>query len=103
VEAHPSSPLLCLTTCHVFFFTRSLKEAIYKAVHPIICQYVSFREAEVTPQADGTATCNWLLKNGAQDQIDVLTAHWRKVADDKFFLTSASATKKMGRGDEEKV
>ena len=35
----------------------SLKEAIYKAVHPLLCQYVSFQEAEVRTYDDGTGSC----------------------------------------------
>eukprot|EP00535_Pseudo-nitzschia_heimii_P006765 CAMPEP_0197185274 /NCGR_PEP_ID=MMETSP1423-20130617/11595_1 /TAXON_ID=476441 /ORGANISM="Pseudo-nitzschia heimii, Strain UNC1101" /LENGTH=244 /DNA_ID=CAMNT_0042636297 /DNA_START=180 /DNA_END=911 /DNA_ORIENTATION=+ len=37
----------------------SLKEAIYKAAHPLLRQYVGFQEAEVTPYSDGTASCTW--------------------------------------------
>jgi 4'-phosphopantetheinyl transferase EntD len=47
----------------------SLKEAIYKASHPLLRQYVGFQEAEVTPLADGTATCRWLLATGTD-------CHW---------------------------
>lgn len=70
----------------------SLKEAIYKAAHPLLCQYVSFQEAEVTPSTDGTASCTWLLDTTRIDttRIAKLTAHWRKLADGKYFLTSAS-------------
>lgn len=69
----------------------SLKEAIYKAAHPLLCQYVSFQEAEVTPHADGTASCVWLLDDSDADKrIAKLTAHWRRLPDDGYFLTSAS-------------
>jgi phosphopantetheine--protein transferase-like protein len=68
----------------------SLKEAIYKAAHPLINQYVSFQEAEVTPVDDGTATCVWNLKSGAHTKLATATAHWRKV--DKYFLSSACCT-----------
>jgi 4'-phosphopantetheinyl transferase EntD len=73
----------------------SLKEAIYKAAHPLICQYVGFQEAEVTPFADGTATCNWYLDTKADQKISKLTAHWRRIPGDDnskedFFLTTAS-------------
>lgn len=70
----------------------SLKEAIYKAVHPLLCQYIGFQEAEVTPHANGTATCRWFTKSGAHEQLGSLTAHWRRLDDGQFFLTSASAT-----------
>jgi len=76
----------------------SLKEAIYKAAHPLLCQYVSFREAEVTPFADGTASCTWLLDTKADKRIAKLTAHWKKVLDGNFFLTSASVYAKSDEG-----
>jgi 4'-phosphopantetheinyl transferase EntD len=72
----------------------SLKEAIYKAAHPLICQYVGFQEAEVTPAPDGSATCDWFLETKADQRISKLTAHWRRVSGDDddgdFFLTTAS-------------
>eukprot|EP00536_Pseudo-nitzschia_multiseries_P010902 jgi/Psemu1/307727/fgenesh1_kg.350_\ len=68
----------------------SLKEAIYKAAHPLLCQYVGFKEAEVTPFPDGTASCLWLLDNQADRSIAKLTAHWRTIDDGNYFLTSAS-------------
>ena len=68
----------------------SLKEAIYKAVNPLINQYVSFQEAEVTPLEDGTAICVWNLKSGAHTHFSSLTAHWYKL--DDFFLTTARCT-----------
>jgi 4'-phosphopantetheinyl transferase EntD len=78
----------------------SLKEAIYKATHPLICQYVGFQEAEVIPYANGTATCNWFLESGAHERLGNMTAHWRKTDDGKFFLTSASAQLKEGQEDD---
>jgi len=47
----------------------SLKECVYKAMHPIICQWVGFQEAEITPHDDGTATVNLNLKSGAHEQF----------------------------------
>eukprot|EP00980_Cylindrotheca_fusiformis_P008724 scaffold1868_cov193-Cylindrotheca_fusiformis.AAC.9 len=67
----------------------SLKEAIYKAAHPLLCQYVAFKEAEVTPHADGTASCKWFLQSGAHKSIEKMTAHWRRLEDKDLFLTSA--------------
>lgn len=66
----------------------SLKEAFYKAIHPLICQYVGFQEAEVTPHENGTATVRWKLKSGADDRFESVLGHWRRV--DEFFLSSAS-------------
>jgi 4'-phosphopantetheinyl transferase EntD len=69
----------------------SLKEAIYKAAHPLLCQYVNFKDAEVTPSPDGTATCIWFLESGAHENIVDMKAHWQKVDDQDqgYFLTSA--------------
>lgn len=71
----------------------SLKEAIYKAAHPLLRQYVGFQEAEVNPYSDGTASCTWLLDTNANDRIAKLTAHWERR--DKYFLTSASVYSKF--------
>lgn len=70
----------------------SLKEAIYKAAHPLLRQYVGFQEAEVRPYSDGTASCTWLLDSNADNRIAKLTAHWERL--DKYFLTSASVYSK---------
>lgn len=67
----------------------SLKESVYKAIHPIINKYVGFQEGEVTPFDDGTAKVRLNIKGANRAMLNV-TAHWRKV-DDQFFLTSASA------------
>jgi len=67
----------------------SLKESMYKAIHPLICQYVSFMEAEVQPLSDGTAEFLFQLKSGAHRQFGAITSHWRRDGD--FFLSSASA------------
>mmetsp|Transcript_36700 Transcript_36700/g.82563 ORF Transcript_36700/g.82563 Transcript_36700/m.82563 type:complete len:379 (-) Transcript_36700:403-1539(-) len=66
----------------------SLKESAYKAMHPIICEYVSFKEAETTPFTDGMAKVELSLKSGLS-QISI-NASWRVV--DEFFLTSAAAS-----------
>jgi len=67
----------------------SLKESVYKAIHPIVNQYVGFQEGEVTPFDDGTARVRLHFKGADSDSLEV-SAHWRKV-DGRFFLTSASA------------
>jgi 4'-phosphopantetheinyl transferase EntD len=68
----------------------SLKEAIYKATHPLLNQYVGFQEAEVTPLSDGTATVVWNLESGAHTRLGILTAHWQKL--DDYFISSASCS-----------
>jgi len=68
----------------------SLKESVYKAMHPILCQYVGFQEAEITPFPDGTAEVMLNLTSNAHEQLGIVvqSASWKKVGD--FFLTSAS-------------
>jgi 4'-phosphopantetheinyl transferase EntD len=78
----------------------SLKECIYKSVHPLICQYIGFQEAEVTPHSDGTATVTWDLKSGADIQLGEVTAHWQRVEGDEFFLSTSSAVlRRDGAGE----
>ena len=69
----------------------SLKECIYKSVHPLICQYVGFQEAEVTPYSDGTATVSWNLKSGADLRLGEITAHWLRLEGGEYFLSTSSA------------
>eukprot|EP00593_Proboscia_inermis_P006760 CAMPEP_0171303282 /NCGR_PEP_ID=MMETSP0816-20121228/12811_1 /TAXON_ID=420281 /ORGANISM="Proboscia inermis, Strain CCAP1064/1" /LENGTH=361 /DNA_ID=CAMNT_0011782433 /DNA_START=33 /DNA_END=1118 /DNA_ORIENTATION=- len=60
----------------------SLKEAVYKAMHPLINQFVGFQEAEITPHNNGTATVYLNLTSGAHTELldeNSITAHWRKV------------------------
>ena len=71
----------------------SLKESVYKAMHPLICQFVGFQEAEIKPHNDGTATVLLNLKSGQQDRFQEVKAHWRRI-DGDFFLTSSSVTLK---------
>lgn len=71
----------------------SLKESIYKAIHPELSQYVGFQEVEAQPYADGTAHCTINLESGGESALSSVTARWRKVCDNNevFFLTSATS------------
>jgi 4'-phosphopantetheinyl transferase EntD len=66
----------------------SAKEAIYKAMHPLICQYVGFLQAETQPLNDGALKVELNLPSGAHKGFESVSAHWRVVNND-FFLTSA--------------
>ncbi|KAL7532945.1 hypothetical protein ACHAXR_004946 [Thalassiosira sp. AJA248-18] len=68
----------------------SLKESVYKAMHPILCQYVGFQEAEVTPLSNGTAQITLNLTSGDHERLGIVvqSTSWKKI--DDFFLTSAS-------------
>lgn len=72
----------------------SLKEAVYKAMHPLINQYVGFQEAEITPKSDGTASVELNLKSGQHTKLGTITANWRTVLDGQYYLSSASVTLK---------
>jgi 4'-phosphopantetheinyl transferase EntD len=39
----------------------SLKESVYKSIEPELKRYVSYKEVEVQPQFDGTASVTYLL------------------------------------------
>ena len=68
----------------------SLKESVYKAMHPLICQWVGFQEAEIKPHDDGTATVTLNLKSGAHKRFGEVKAHWRRIEGGELFLTSSS-------------
>ena len=72
----------------------SLKEAVYKAMHPLICQYVGFQEAETIPLSDGSAQVLLNLTSGAHHGFESVTANWKAL--DDYFLTSARVRLKPG-------
>lgn len=57
-------------------------------MHPLICQYVGFMEAEVQPLPDGTAAVKFMLKSGVHMQFETVTAHWQRIG--TYFLTTSS-------------
>lgn len=65
------------------------KESLYKAIHPLICQWVGLHEAEMRPLSDGSFDVTWNLESGAHLRLADVTAHWRRQGE--FFLTSGSA------------
>ena len=69
----------------------SLKESVYKAMHPILCEYVGFQEAEITPLPDGTAHVILNLQSGSHERMGIVvrSTSWRRLEDGKFFLTTA--------------
>jgi len=71
----------------------SLKESVYKAMHPLISQFVGFQEAEIKPHNDGTATVYLNLKSGKHEKFAEVKAHWRRI-EGGFFLTSSSVSLK---------
>mmetsp|Transcript_12860 Transcript_12860/g.25728 ORF Transcript_12860/g.25728 Transcript_12860/m.25728 type:complete len:362 (-) Transcript_12860:221-1306(-) len=79
----------------------SLKESVYKALHPLFCSFVGFQEVEVWPLPDGSANVIYNLRDGQERDISCTTAHWRRIGgidgeegDEEFFLTSASVRRK---------
>jgi phosphopantetheine--protein transferase-like protein len=65
----------------------SIKEALYKAMHPLICQYVGFQEAECYPLDDGKVQVHLNLISGAHNAFETVSANWRIM--DDYFLTTA--------------
>ena len=54
----------------------ALKEAVYKAIDPLVHRYVQFTEVELDVAADGTAAVRLLLPEPIVRDLAV-TAHWR--------------------------
>lgn len=75
----------------------SLKESLYKALHPWIFplmmagqkRMVNFSELEVQPRDDGTVQVSFLFQG--DPSLAVVQAHWTKIKymDQEFFLTMA--------------
>ena len=63
-------------------------------MHPLICQYVGFQEAEMTPRSDGSVDVAINLIGGQQKMFGHVSAHWRRLPKEQLFLTSASVTLK---------
>lgn len=61
----------------------SFKEAVYKAIHPILKRSIDFQEVEVFPSVDGAATVNFRLKSGEKYDYK---ASWERYRD-KYWLT----------------
>eukprot|EP00934_Nitzschia_sp_Nitz4_P004685 Nitzschia sp. Nitz4//scaffold58_size112336//99354//100497//NITZ4_004050-RA/size112336-augustus-gene-0.25-mRNA-1//-1//CDS//3329555040//4675//frame0 len=70
----------------------SLKEAVYKAIHPVVNRYVGFQQVEVQPFNDGTATCCWNFPSiwipSSCSSLEI-RLQWRQ--QDSFFLTAATS------------
>ena len=64
----------------------ALKEAIYKAIDPIVERYVRFTEVEVDVHDDGRADVQLLLPEFAERRWSV-DAHWHR--DDRWIVTTA--------------
>ena len=63
----------------------SLKEALYKAIDPLVGRHVAFHEASITPLPDGSASIALALSEN--DGCFAVTAFWTEVED--HFLTTA--------------
>ena len=61
----------------------SLKEAIYKAIHPYLCRSIDFTEIEIDPLPDGSANINFCLKTKETFKYEV---KWQKYRQ-KYWLT----------------
>lgn len=61
----------------------SFKESVFKAIHPYLKRSVGFREVEIEPKEDGTASIIFLLESG---ETFSYVASWRRHSD-KYWLT----------------
>jgi 4'-phosphopantetheinyl transferase EntD len=66
--------------------TFSIKEALYKAINPLIGRYVSFQEATVLPASDGSVVVNLALTK--QEGPFAVEARWSEI--DGHLLTTAA-------------
>jgi enterobactin synthetase component D len=64
----------------------SIKEALYKAINPLIGRYVSFQEASAQPQSDGAVAVTLTLSKG-EGPFDV-ESRWSEI--DGHILTTAA-------------
>jgi len=64
----------------------SIKEALYKAINPLIGRYVSFQEATVLPASDGSVTVRLALAK--QEGPFCVEARWSEI--DGHLLTTAA-------------
>jgi enterobactin synthetase component D len=64
----------------------SIKEALYKAINPLIGRYVSFQEATVLPASDGSVAVNLTLTK--QEGPFHVEARWSEI--DGHLLTTAA-------------
>jgi enterobactin synthetase component D len=64
----------------------SVKEAIYKAIDPLVGRYVSFQEASIVPHPDGAVGVSLFLKD--KEGPFVTEARWMEIAD--HLLTTAT-------------
>lgn len=80
----PEIPVSVKTLLHF-----SLKEALYKALHPHVHTHIGWNEAEVFPKPDGTADVKLMLHNfpDINHQASV-SARWL-LLDNGLFLTTA--------------
>jgi len=68
----------------------SLKEALYKAIDPLVGRHVAFHEASMTPLPDGSASVALALSEN--DGSFAATAFWTEIED--HFLTTASVQRR---------
>jgi enterobactin synthetase component D len=67
----------------------SLKEAVYKAIDPMIQQYIDYQEASIYPTPDGKAEIQWHTSAFARGLV--IDIRW--VSRGKYILTSACMQK----------
>ncbi len=74
----------------------SLKEALYKALHPLVLRPIRWHSVVAHPAADGSCTLDWSeLERQAGITMHV-EARWREHAG--YFITTARARLERGSG-----
>lgn len=87
-----------LTVQQEVLLSFSFKEAVYKAIDPILNRYVSFKEVEVAPHADGSCEAEFRgreeLASPSGCELEgslVMRGHWLRLGD--FVITTMIAAK----------
>lgn len=60
----------------------SMKESLYKAMHPYLCHYVGFQQVEIQPTAEGQGHVQLLFPT----QLGPIHVYWQRMG--PYFLSS---------------
>lgn len=80
VNAHHCSDVQSTNLLLQVMLRFSLKEAVYKSIAPELGRLVSYKEIEVQPREDGTATVTNKLAEGKRSKMFSSEAQWRELS-----------------------
>lgn len=62
----------------------SMKESLYKALHPYLCHFIGFQQVEIQPAADGRGLVTLLFVPTME--LTLIEMYWQRMG--PYFLTS---------------